>query len=200
MDTAAVRPSLRDQILDTALRLMSERGAAGTSMRQLAAACGVQVAAIYHYFESKDALLAAVVAERRYGTRLADPLPVDPGAPPQERLRQLFAAVWDGALAEESIWRLLLGEGVRGEPAVQPVGRDLLELLEEASQHWVREHLPELRHHGAVARVLVGQLVAGFVRHAFRADLDPAAIGRECADALVGVVFGPAAEDPDLTR
>lgn len=200
MDTAAVRPSLREQILDTALRLMSERGAAGTSMRQLATACGVQVAAIYHYFESKDALLAAVVAERRYGTRLADPLPVDPAAPPQERLRQLFAAVWDGALAEESIWRLLLGEGVRGEPAVQPVGRDLLELLEEASQRWVREHLPELRHHGVVARVLVGQLVVGFVRHAFHADRDPAEIGRECADALVGVVFGPGADDPGLTR
>ena len=62
--SVATRPNQRDHILDTALRLMSERGAKGMTMRQLASACDLQVAAIYHYFESKDALLAAVVAER----------------------------------------------------------------------------------------------------------------------------------------
>src|SRR4051812_26722313 len=65
MTTAAVRPNQREHILDVTLQLMSEQGAGRTSMRQLAAACGLNVAAIYHYFPSKDALLAAVIDERR---------------------------------------------------------------------------------------------------------------------------------------
>ncbi len=76
------------------------------SMRALANECGVQVAAIYHYFDSKDALLAAVVDERRYGARLTDPIPLDASTPPDERLRELFLHVWRGALAEEEVWRL----------------------------------------------------------------------------------------------
>lgn len=164
---------------------MSEHGAAGTSMRQLAAACGVQVAAIYHYFESKDALLAAVVAERQYGTRLADPLPVDPDAPLEERVRQLVRAIWDGAVAEQSIWRLVLGEGMRGESTVVPVGRDLLTLLEPAARAWVAEFLPEVREPDAVGSLLVGQLLAGFVRHVFEPGLDPDAVPDGIADALL---------------
>lgn len=191
MSTAEIRPNQREHILDVALQLMSERGSTGMSMRQLAAACGVQVAAIYHYFESKDALLAAVVAERQYGSRLADPLPIDPGAPPEVRLRLLFHAVWDGALAEQSIWRLLLGEGMRGEPTVLPVGRELLDLLEPASLGWVRQHLPEIDRPEAVARLLVGQLLAGFVQHAFCPEQDPAVIADAGADALISAVLGP---------
>jgi AcrR family transcriptional regulator len=188
--TAEVRPNQREHILDVALRLMSEHGADGMSMRQLAAACDLQVAAIYHYFDSKAALLAAVVAERQYGTRLADPLPVDPSAPAGERLRQLFLFVWEGALAEQAIWRLVLGEGMRGEPTVVPVGRALLDLLEPAAGAWVRRVLPEVDQPDALGRLLVGQLLAGFVRHVFVPDLDPEAISRECADTLVSVAFG----------
>jgi AcrR family transcriptional regulator len=188
--TAEVRPNQRDHILDVALRLMSEHGADGMSMRQLAAACDLQVAAIYHYFDSKDALLASVVAERQYGTRLADPLPVDLTAPAGERLRQLFLFVWEGALAEQAIWRLVLGEGMRGEPTVVPVGRALLDLLEPAARAWIDQVLPEVDHPDAVARLLVGQLLAGFVRHVFLPDADPATIARESADTLVSVVVG----------
>ena len=47
MATTDTRPNQREHILDVALKLMSERGAAGMSMRQLASACGVQVAAMF---------------------------------------------------------------------------------------------------------------------------------------------------------
>jgi AcrR family transcriptional regulator len=190
MTTAEVRPNQREHILDTALRLMSEHGSTGMSMRQLAAACDLQVAAIYHYFASKDALLAAVVAERQYGSRMADPLQVDLAAPLPERMRQLFHFVWEGALAEQAIWRLILGEGMRGERTVLPVGRDLLELLEPASRTWVDQVLPELEHPEAVARLLVGQLLAGFVRHVFQPEQDPFLIAEESAATLVEAVLG----------
>ncbi|MCB0970444.1 MAG: helix-turn-helix transcriptional regulator, partial [Acidimicrobiales bacterium] len=75
MAAAPVRPNQREHILDVALALWSAQGSAKTSMRELARECGLNVAAIYHYFESKDALLAAVIDERRYEARLADEIP-----------------------------------------------------------------------------------------------------------------------------
>jgi AcrR family transcriptional regulator len=184
-----VTPSVRDRILDTALLLMSEHGAAGTSMRQLAAACGVQVAAIYHYFDSKDALIAAVVTERRYGDRLREGLPVDPEGTAEERLRQVFTNVWQGAIAEEPIWRLMIAEGIRGEPSVLPSGRELIDLLEPALLGWVRQWVPEMEHPEATAQLMVGQLLMGFMRHVFNPDLGADTIGRQCADALVEAAF-----------
>ena len=188
MADTTTRPNVREQILDTALQLMSEHGAAGMSMRRLANACGVQVAAIYHYFDSKDALVAAVVAERQYGSRLAEALPVDPDAPLAVRTEQLFMAVWEGALDEESIWRVLLGEGLRGEAAVLPVGRSLLELLEPAFADWVRRWLPEIDHPDEVGQLMVAQLLGGFVRHTFQPELDTATIGADAAATLAAVI------------
>jgi hypothetical protein len=101
--------------------------------------------------------------------------------------------VWDGALEEEEIWRLMLGEGIRGEPAVLPVGRDLLSLVETATRDWVAAIVPEAQPTEAVAGLLVGQLLAGFVRRVFEPDGDTDAsaerIRRQGADALVAAVF-----------
>ncbi len=192
MSTTNARPNQRELILDTALRLMSAHGAAGMSMRALAAECGLQVAAIYHYFDSKDALLAAVVGERRYRARLGDPMPIDPDAPPEDRLRALFVHIWQGAVQEEQIWRVVLGEGIRGEPAVVPVGANLLELVTAAVREWIAQHVPEARPHDKVAEVLVGQILAGFAKLVFETDGDSDAVGSATADALVATVFGPA--------
>lgn len=47
----------RAQILDTALRLIAERGYGGTSVRDIAAASGVQPATMYAHFASKEHVL-----------------------------------------------------------------------------------------------------------------------------------------------
>ncbi len=171
---------------------MSASGVAGMSMRRLAAACNLQVGAIYHYFESKDALLAAVVAERQYRTRLAEPVPIDRRAPAPDRLGALFLHVWNGSLEEESIWRLLLGEGIRGEPAVLRAGRDLLGLVEAAAQRWVEEFLAELEQPDVVAELLVAQVFACFARLVFSPGRpsDRRRIAEHGADTLVAAVFG----------
>ena len=76
--------SPRTRILDAALALMSGQGSAGVSMRQLAAACNLNVATIYHYFPSKADLLRSVMEERRYDERLDRDAPVlDPS--PRDR-------------------------------------------------------------------------------------------------------------------
>ena len=167
---------------------MAERGAAGTSMRQLASACGVQVAALYHYFDSKEALLAAVIAERNYGSRLSDPLPLDRSAPPAERLAGVMVAIWDGAIEEEAVWRLLLGEGIRSEPAAMPVGQELLAAVRPGVAAYLRDWVPELADHGLAADLLLGQLFLGFIRHMFDPDLPTSTIAADASATLVAAL------------
>jgi TetR/AcrR family transcriptional regulator len=50
----------RDGILARAAELFAESGYVGTSVNEVAAACGVTKPALYHYFRDKDALLAAI--------------------------------------------------------------------------------------------------------------------------------------------
>ena len=51
----------RAQILDTAKRLFAERGFHATSMRDLCAALGMSAGNLYHWFPSKQAIIAAFV-------------------------------------------------------------------------------------------------------------------------------------------
>jgi AcrR family transcriptional regulator len=134
----------RERILDAALDLMAERGASATSMRTLAAACGLNVAALYHYFPSKHALLRSVIEERRYGARIeAMPVP-DMRLPAPERLAALVVDMWDGALAEATIWRLLLTEAIHGDGTAREVGGELLATLEDGLRHALPRLFPEL--------------------------------------------------------
>jgi AcrR family transcriptional regulator len=66
--------STRERILDAAEHLFAQHGFAGTSMRQLTAAAGVNLAAVNYHFGSKDKLIAEVFQRRldtMYQARLA---------------------------------------------------------------------------------------------------------------------------------
>lgn len=146
MTTApAVGSGARGRILDAALTLVSERGSAGTSMRTLAAACGLNVATIYHYFPSKAELVRALVEERRYGERMATDLPeLDPALPPRPRLAAFVHWVIERTLAEETILRVLVGEGLRGEAAARRSAAELLAFTDATMTAWLTGGFPEL--------------------------------------------------------
>src|SRR5450631_1655998 len=57
----------RARILDVALELVTERGYAGMSIRDLAERLGLTTAAMYYHFASKEALLDALVAPLQDG-------------------------------------------------------------------------------------------------------------------------------------
>lgn len=54
----------RADILRTALEAFSARGFQGSSLREIAEAVGLSQAGVLHHFSSKEALLAAVLAEK----------------------------------------------------------------------------------------------------------------------------------------
>jgi TetR/AcrR family transcriptional regulator, transcriptional repressor for nem operon len=56
-------PSTRDRLIHSALFLFWERGFAGTSMSDLLGHANVNSGSFYHFFESKEALLKAVLEE-----------------------------------------------------------------------------------------------------------------------------------------
>ena len=51
----------KEQIIREALKLFSEKGFAAVSMRDLAGSVGVSVSTIYHYYESKQALVRDMI-------------------------------------------------------------------------------------------------------------------------------------------
>jgi TetR/AcrR family transcriptional regulator, cholesterol catabolism regulator len=74
-------------ILETAARLICERGYDGTSMQEIAAACRLTKAGLYHYIQNKEQLLFAIMS---YGMDLFEGqvlAKVRDIADPVERLR-----------------------------------------------------------------------------------------------------------------
>lgn len=54
----------RELLLDAAMRLFAEQGAAATTIAQIAARAGVTPAMVHYYFSDRDRLLDAVAGER----------------------------------------------------------------------------------------------------------------------------------------
>ncbi|GLY38148.1 transcriptional regulator [Amycolatopsis sp. NBRC 101858] len=69
----------RNRIIDAATGLIARHGVAGTGIEDVRAAAGVSGSQLYHYFDSKQALIRAVI------TRQADSV-LEPGSPRIEAL------------------------------------------------------------------------------------------------------------------
>jgi TetR/AcrR family transcriptional repressor of nem operon len=79
----------RDRLIESARFLFWERGFAGTSMADLLCHAGVNSGSFYHFFESKEALLRAVLESYVDALR---PLVVDPAfATTDDPLARIFA-------------------------------------------------------------------------------------------------------------
>ncbi len=57
----AAAPARREEVLDAGLSLISELGVAGASLRKLAARLNMSQPSLYHYFDSKDALVQQII-------------------------------------------------------------------------------------------------------------------------------------------
>ena len=185
----ATEPGQRARILAAALTLVSELGAAGTSMRRLASACGLNVATIYHYFPSKADLLRALVEEQRYGERMAvDDPPLAGELAPYERFTAFFSWVVTQTLQEETVLRLLVAEGMHGNGVARHAARDLLDALDATVAGWLTAGFPELSPAMPVdvaARLLRRTLLSVFTEHLATGHDDRDAAAADLARALL---------------
>jgi TetR/AcrR family transcriptional repressor of nem operon len=143
---APVRPGTRDRLIHSALFLFWERGFAGTSMSDLLGHAEVNSGSFYHFFESKEALLKAVLREYLDGLR---PQIVNPAfqmaSDPIERIFAILAGYRARILSTECRYGCPLG---RLALEIDPENRPAHRMIAENFRGWigaVRECLDEAR-------------------------------------------------------
>ena len=99
--------SQRELILTQAAQLFARQGYSGTSMNQVAAACGISKPALYHYVRDKQQLVATIaqahVARLEAVVREVERLPLAP----ESRLRELIARFMAEYAGAQSAHRVL---------------------------------------------------------------------------------------------
>ena len=109
--------------MDAALRVFAQKGFARASNKDVAREAGITPGLIYHYFESKDALLRAII-EARSPVRLVRSLPAEMLALPPEAMLRAFVRQMVEFVEDESFVQLLrvfLAEMIH-DPQMSPFG------------------------------------------------------------------------------
>src|SRR5579883_2148152 len=140
------RPSdTRAKLIESARYLFWDRGFAGTSMADLLSHAGVNSGSFYHFFESKEALLRAVLETY---IALLRPMVVDPAfaSTPEsvERIFAILAGYRDRILQTECRYGCPLG---RLALEIDPENRPAHRLIAENFRGWiavVRECLEQI--------------------------------------------------------
>ncbi|HEY7292260.1 MAG TPA: TetR/AcrR family transcriptional regulator [Vicinamibacterales bacterium] len=141
--------SKRVDICRTAAEIFRERGFAATSVSDVARALGMTKAGLYHYFESKEALLLEIMTYGLERVRDEVVLPARTILDPEERLREIamrharIATDGKGAVAH-------LGDEVRALP---PAARRQIEERSRLYFDLVRDTLRELKTAGRLRPV-----------------------------------------------
>ncbi len=136
----------RDRLIDSARFLFWERGFAGTSMSELLAHSQVNSGSFYHFFDSKEALLRAVLEQY---AELLRPMVVDPAfastRKPLERIFAILAGYRERILATESRYGCPIG---RLALEIDPENAPAHNLIAQNFQGWieaVRDCLVEIQ-------------------------------------------------------
>lgn len=101
----------REQIVDSALKIISKRGVKSLTTAAIAKEVGISEANLYRHFNSKDEILQSTVEKIREGLlRNLDLVSVMTNASPLERLKRLFILHLDYIEKNEGIPRLVFSE------------------------------------------------------------------------------------------
>lgn len=137
-------------------------------MRDLAAAAGLNVASLYHYFPSKRDLLVAVLDERGFINDLAAAQPATLTRDSADDLADLLDDILHSMLEVEDFVRLMLGEVLRGDETAHAVGVELFAATQASLERWLDDAEPAVCDGPgapAVARMLRAMIVGLFFEH-----------------------------------
>jgi len=144
--TAAVlpQPSRRVDICRTAAQIFRDRGYTATSVSDVARALGMTKAGLYHYFDSKEALLLEIMTYGLERVRDEVLLPARAIRDPEERLRQIV--IRHGRIATDGRGAVAhLGDEIRSLP---PSARRQIEERMRLYFDLIRDTLRELKTRG----------------------------------------------------
>jgi AcrR family transcriptional regulator len=109
-------PVTREQILDSSLRLFSEKGFARASVRDIAQAAGITDAAIYYHFASKRELFEALIEERGFTAALDELEHVELTIGPVEAIHSNAVAALEFIYRNRDLMKVLMVEAMAGDP------------------------------------------------------------------------------------
>jgi AcrR family transcriptional regulator len=117
------REDTHNEIKEVARRQMAEHGTATLSLRAIALEMKITAPAIYRYFESRDALITALIVDAF--NALADALELardnHPNTDPVERLAVVMLAYREWAITHPSDFQLIYGNPIPGYHAPREV-------------------------------------------------------------------------------
>ncbi len=101
-----IREASREKIMEAALELFANKGYQSTSITEIGRKAGISKGLMYHYFDSKEQLLRAMIdAMVQEGEKEMASWPMDD---PTEALRGLFTALFHEMRQHHQKWRLLM--------------------------------------------------------------------------------------------
>lgn len=118
----AQKAEREQRIFVAACALFAEKGYAATGMDELAERAGLSVGTLYNYYDSKTAVLLAVLArEIEAVTRHGDRIVANPPADPEEGIWQLTSCYFKVMARERDLWRNLWADAL-AHPAPYEAG------------------------------------------------------------------------------
>ncbi len=159
----------RIQLIDAALELFSERGIEATRVSDIAQAADVSQGLLYHYFPSKDALLAAIIERHGPLRMLNELLAPPPGRPARETLLDLGAGIYALVQQRRSLIQLVVRE-IMWRPETRSIGMAVREQALTMLARYLQSRVAagELRPHDSL---VVGQTLASAILVAAFAEL-----------------------------
>jgi AcrR family transcriptional regulator len=122
----------REELLAVGLRLFAEQGYRATTIADIATATGTAHGLVYHYFQSKDELLSAILDRYTFLPTLRELLAVSPDRPAAEVLGSIAVGFSRMLDQRQDLLRLVVAESATNPTvaaALERVTGDALELL-----------------------------------------------------------------------
>jgi AcrR family transcriptional regulator len=132
---AAAREHNLARIKQLALRQLAESGAGELSLRAIARELDIVSSGIYRYFDSRDALLTALISDayNDLAAQLVETLQAHERVRPRRRWELLCTAFRAWAVAQPHRFALIYGSAIPGyqapESTIEPAGRVIAALL-----------------------------------------------------------------------
>ena len=128
---------LKKTLLDAAWAIVADEGAAAFSLRQIARTAGVDPAAVYRHFKSKDAILSAL-SQRAFAElaqTMEDSLSELDGAPAKTRLTTIGAAYIHYATSNPHLFEMMFAtagqQGMEASYGTASSGRGAYDILRD---------------------------------------------------------------------
>ncbi|OBH00988.1 hypothetical protein A5696_14895 [Mycobacterium sp. E2699] len=167
----------RDELIAAALAVFAHKGVDGASIKDIARAAGVTPGLLYHYFDSKEDLVTAVLAERGFMPQLQALLGEHADQPATVVLPRLIRAFDETLAANADLVSLFFSASHAGTA---------LQDFVSTGQHLLQSYLK--------SRVTAGELRPGLLEAAARTLFAAVAIGHKTGyrvdvDELVELVL-----------